>query len=80
MCTTAVQVYLKLVSNGLRYATELIDGVTICADFYGTNSECQMLDGLKRRLENSGHYELNMWRFIVSFIKLLADLNQKGYC
>ena len=35
----------------VRYAMKMVDGVAICADFYGTDHECRMLPGMKRRLE-----------------------------
>jgi len=65
--------------DGVRYAMELVDGVAVCADFYGTDHECRMLAGLKRRLmTNEERYERNMWTFIVSFITLLEQLADRG--
>ena len=37
-----------------------------------------MLESLKRRLHTSEKYELNMWRFIFSFVSLLVDLGSRG--
>ena len=65
--------------GAVRYAMEMIDGVAICADFYGTDHECRMLTGLKRRLAiDEKRYETNMWTFVVSFITLLEQLANRG--
>ena len=37
-----------------------------------------MLESLKRRLHTSEKYELNMWRFVFSFVSLLVDLGSRG--
>ena len=37
-----------------------------------------MLESLKRRLHSSEKFELNMWRFIFSFVSLLVDLGGQG--
>ena len=63
----------------LSYLVEEIKGVPLCDDYFGIDENCVALTMLKDRLKRSGsQFELNLWKFISSFVNLLSQIKMKN--